>query len=127
MLLFSQPSCYSNSRPPSYALGTSFYTISEGSDLMAYVSDNYTSYSAPSRLRPWTNEFIEWVDITIQCTIFKCCKCCRFRCFPLKCDFIFCKIIILTYLQIYSPQKIVLYSNNYIKCVYISILKWEGN
>ena len=28
----------------------SFYTVSEGSDLMMYVSDNYTSYSAPSRL-----------------------------------------------------------------------------
>ena len=33
-------------RPPSCALGTSFYTILEGSDLMTYVNDNYTSYSA---------------------------------------------------------------------------------
>ena len=31
-------------RPPSCALGTSFYTVSEGRDLMMYVSDNYTSY-----------------------------------------------------------------------------------
>ena len=50
MLPFSQPSCYSKPRPPSCALGTSFYTVSEGPDLMMYVSDNYTSYSAPSRL-----------------------------------------------------------------------------
>ena len=50
MLPFSRPSCYSKTRPPSCALGTSFYTVSEGSDLMTYVSDNYTSYSAPSRL-----------------------------------------------------------------------------
>ena len=31
-------------RPPFCALGTSFYTVSEGRDLMTYVSDNYTSY-----------------------------------------------------------------------------------
>ena len=37
-------------RPPSCALGTSFYTVLEGRDLMTYVSDNYTSYSAPSPL-----------------------------------------------------------------------------
>ena len=30
------------------ALGTSFFTVSEGRDLMTYVSDNYTSYSVPS-------------------------------------------------------------------------------
>ena len=30
--------------PPFCALGTSFYTVSEGRDLMTYVSDNYTSY-----------------------------------------------------------------------------------
>ena len=51
MLPFSQPSCYSKTKPPFCALGTSFYTVSEGSDLMTYVSDNYTSCSAPSRLR----------------------------------------------------------------------------
>ena len=51
MLPFSQPSCYFKTRPPSCALGTSFYTVSEGHDLMTYVSDNYTSYSAPSPLR----------------------------------------------------------------------------
>ena len=50
MLPFSRPSCNSKTRPPSCALGTSFYTVSEGSDLMTYVSYNYTSYSAPSRL-----------------------------------------------------------------------------
>ena len=50
MLPFSQPSCYFKTRPPSCALGTSFYTISEGSDLMRYVNDHYTSYSAPSPL-----------------------------------------------------------------------------
>ena len=50
MLPFSWPSCNSKTRPPSCALGTSFYTVLEGSDLMMYVSDNYTSYSAPSRL-----------------------------------------------------------------------------
>ena len=44
------PSCYFKTRLPSCALGTSFYTISEGRDLMTYVSDNYTSYSAPSPL-----------------------------------------------------------------------------
>ena len=38
-------------RPPSCALGTSFYTVSEGRDLMTYVSDNYTSYSALSPLK----------------------------------------------------------------------------
>ena len=32
---------------PSCALGTSFYTVSEGRDLMTYVSDNYISNSAP--------------------------------------------------------------------------------
>ena len=42
--------CYFKTRPPSCALGTSFYTVSEGRDLMTYVSDNYTSYSAPSPL-----------------------------------------------------------------------------
>ena len=55
MLPFSRPSCLSKTRPPSCALGTSFYTVSEGSDLMKYVSDNYTSYSAHSRLRPSTS------------------------------------------------------------------------
>ena len=50
MLPFSQPSCYFKTRPPSCALGTSFYTVSEGRDLMTYVNDNYTSYSAPSPL-----------------------------------------------------------------------------
>ena len=50
MLPFLRPSCYSKTRVPSCALGTSFYTISKGSDLMTYVCDNYTSYSAPSRL-----------------------------------------------------------------------------
>ena len=58
VLPFSRPSCYFKTRPPSCALGTSFYTVSEGRDLMTYVSDNYTSYSAPSPLRlvrgtPW--------------------------------------------------------------------------
>ena len=51
MLPFSRPSCYFKTRPPSCALGTSFYTVSEGRDLMTYVSDNYTSYSAPSEGR----------------------------------------------------------------------------
>ena len=51
MLPFSRPSCYFKTRPPSCALGTSFYTVSEGRDLMTYVSDNYSSYSAPSPLR----------------------------------------------------------------------------
>ena len=50
MLPFSRPSCYFKTRPPSCALGTSFYTVSEGRDLMTYISDNYTSYSAPSPL-----------------------------------------------------------------------------
>ena len=50
MLPFLRPSCYFKTRPPSCALGTSFYTVSEGCDLMTYVSDNYTSYSAPSPL-----------------------------------------------------------------------------
>ena len=50
MLPFLWPSCYFKTRLPSCALGTSFYTISEGRDLMTYVSDNYTSYSAPSPL-----------------------------------------------------------------------------
>ena len=50
MLPFLWPSCYSKTRLPSCALGTSFYTVSEGSDLMTYISDNYTSYSAPSCL-----------------------------------------------------------------------------
>ena len=50
MLPFSPPYCYFKTRPPSCALGTSFYTVSEGGDLMTYVSDNYTSYSAPSPL-----------------------------------------------------------------------------
>ena len=50
MLPFSRPSCYFKTRPPSCALGTSFYTVSEGRDFMTYVSDNYTSYSAPSPL-----------------------------------------------------------------------------
>ena len=48
-------------RPPSCALGTSFYTVSEGHDLMTYVSDNYTSYSAPSPLNetvPLRNIFV---------------------------------------------------------------------
>ena len=51
MLPFLRPSCYFKTRPPSCALGTSFYTVSEGRDLMTYVSDNYTSYSAPSPLK----------------------------------------------------------------------------
>ena len=51
VLPFSWPSCYFKTRPPSCALGTSFYTVLEGRDLMMYVSDNYTSYSAPSPLR----------------------------------------------------------------------------
>ena len=34
----------------SCALDT-FYIVSEGRDLMTYVSDNYTGYNAPSRLR----------------------------------------------------------------------------
>ena len=50
MQQFLRPSCYFKTRPPSCALGTSFYTMSEGRDLMMYVSDNYTSYSAPSPL-----------------------------------------------------------------------------
>ena len=50
MLPFSRPSCYFKTRLPSCALGTSFYTVSEGRDLMTYISDNYTSYSAPSPL-----------------------------------------------------------------------------
>ena len=50
MLPFSRPSCYFKNRLPSCALDT-FYTVSEGRDLMTYISDNYTSYSAPSRLR----------------------------------------------------------------------------
>ena len=50
MLPFLQQFCYFKNRPPSYALGTSFYTVLEGRDLMTYVSDNYTSYSAPSPL-----------------------------------------------------------------------------
>ena len=40
-----RPSCYFKTRQPSCALGTSFYTVSEGCDLMMYVSDNYISYS----------------------------------------------------------------------------------
>ena len=55
MLPFSRPSCYFKTRPPSCALGTSFYTVSEDRDLMTYVSDNYTSYSAPSPLRQLIN------------------------------------------------------------------------
>ena len=43
--------CYFKTRLPFCALGTSFYTVSEGRDLMTYVSDNYTSYSAPSPLK----------------------------------------------------------------------------
>ena len=43
VLPFLRPSCYFKTRPPSCALGTSFYTVSEGRDLMTYVSDNYTS------------------------------------------------------------------------------------
>ena len=50
VLPFSRPSCYFKTRPSSCALGTSFYTVSEGRDLMTYISDNYTSYSAPSPL-----------------------------------------------------------------------------
>ena len=45
-------------RPPSCVLGTSFYTVSEGRDLMTYVSDNYTSYSAPSPLNDTQMIFI---------------------------------------------------------------------
>ena len=51
MLPFSWPSCYFKTRLPSCALGTSFYTVLEGRDLMTYISDNYTSYSAPSPLK----------------------------------------------------------------------------
>ena len=51
MLPFSQPSCCFKTRLPSCALGTSFYTVSEGCVLITYVSDNYTSYSAPSPLK----------------------------------------------------------------------------
>ena len=43
-------SCYSKTRLPSCALATSFYIVSEGSDFMTYVRDNYTSYSVSSRL-----------------------------------------------------------------------------
>ena len=50
MLPFLRPSCYFKTRPPSCALGTSFYTVLEGRDLMTYISYNYTSYSAPSPL-----------------------------------------------------------------------------
>ena len=50
MLPFSRPSCYFKTRLPSCALGTSFYTVSEGCDLMTYINNNYTSYSAPSPL-----------------------------------------------------------------------------
>ena len=48
VLPFPRPSCYFKTRPPSCVLGTSFYTVLKGCDLMTYVSDNYTSYSAPS-------------------------------------------------------------------------------
>ena len=51
MLPFLQPSCYFKTRPPSCALGISFYTVSDGRDLMMYISDNSTSYSAPSPLK----------------------------------------------------------------------------
>ena len=50
MLPFSRPSCYFKNRLPSCALDA-FYIVSEGRDLMTYVSDNYTGYNAPSRLR----------------------------------------------------------------------------
>ena len=45
-------------RPPFCALGTSFYTVSEGRDLMTYISDNYTSYSVPSPLRAGKNSVL---------------------------------------------------------------------
>ena len=50
MLPFLWPSFCFKTRPPSCAQGISFYTISEGHDLMTYVSDNYTSDSASSPL-----------------------------------------------------------------------------
>ena len=54
---FSWPSCYFKTRLPSCALGTSFYTISEGCDLMTYASDNYASYNARSPLRRLIKHF----------------------------------------------------------------------
>ena len=51
MLQFLRPSCYFKSRSPFCALGTSLYTVLEGSDPMTYISDTYTSYSAPSHLK----------------------------------------------------------------------------
>ena len=50
---------------PSCALVTSFYTVSEGHDFMTYVSDNYTSYGAPSPLRPFQPSTV--FDV-LQCT-----------------------------------------------------------
>ena len=63
MLPFLWPSCYIKTRPPSCALGTSFYTVLEGRDLMTYVSDNYTSYSAPS---PLTSRNVGAVEVKIH-------------------------------------------------------------
>ena len=69
MLPFSRPFCYSKTRPPSCALGTSFYTVSEGSDLMMYVSDNYTSDSAPSCLRQCT---LPLTSIRLHMIVYDC-------------------------------------------------------
>ena len=51
MVPFSWPSCYFKTRPPSCPL-TQYKRRcpGQGRDLMTYVSDNYTSYSAPSSL-----------------------------------------------------------------------------
>ena len=67
MLPFSRPSCYFKTRPPSCALGTSFYTVSEGSDLMTYVSDNYTSYSAPSCLNMYMYSWQLYIQLMLAC------------------------------------------------------------
>ena len=71
MLPFSRPSCYFKTRPPYCALGTSFYTVLEGRDLMTYVSDNYTSYSAPSPLSK-TAMVLQLLDICSSAFIFLC-------------------------------------------------------
>ena len=65
VLPFSRPSCYFKTRLPSCALGTSFYTVSEGRDLMTHISDNYTSYGAPS---PLTIITVKMVD-TFACLL----------------------------------------------------------
>ena len=64
MLPFSRPYCYFKTRPPSCALGTSFYTVSEGRDLMTYISDNYTSYSAPSPLSVLKQNILKYLLCT---------------------------------------------------------------